>query len=497
MARNRSTITDIGTDNPPHPGALIKSMRSIGYTPPTALADLIDNSITAGAKNIRIAISPGSQVARGYVVVEDDGKGMLPGRLAEAMRWGGDGSDEHRGSGDLGRFGLGMKTASISMGLQLTVASRATGGPLCTLRWDLGHVAKAGSWKMLEGPAPDAEPLLARSALMTNKNTTGTIVIVTQLDRLAVHSASAAHTGRNEASLTSKVAAHLGMVFHRFLEGGMKIRFGEADIVAWNPFEKSELKASEMLGGGVEVSSYVLPHHSKTTDEDNHRMAGPSGWGAHQGFLVYRGKRLIMPGGWFRLFLPSDSCRLARIRIDLPNTLDDSWKLSVMKSSVVPPSGQVADLERIGQATRRQAMAVYNFRGERQAPSGAGDNDPVRQAFWKQVPTSAAVHFRINRAHPVVQTLKQSVRDPAIAEEFLRAFERMLPLDAILQDPARTTIGAADPIAADQFDGLVDFARKVLKLLRSQGFSADLSRSIVLSSEPFALNAEKLGPHLK
>ncbi|MDB5809790.1 MAG: hypothetical protein JWN94_1912 [Betaproteobacteria bacterium] len=485
-----------GTENAPHPFALVEAMRSIGYTPPTALADLIDNGITAGAKNIKIRMSPPrTSTPSGFVVVEDDGNGMSPERLAEAMRWGGDGPDRPRRVDDLGRFGLGMKTASIALGRRLTVASRAAGEPLRILRWDLDHIAQAG-WKMLDGPDAEAEPLMARSALFTEPTATGTIVIVTYLDRLAVRSSLPSHSERNEAALTAKIAEHLGMVFHRFIAEGLKIRLGASEISGWDPFKNAVLKDTEKLGGAVEVASYVLPHHSTVTTEEDSRMAGPSGWGAHQGFLVYRARRLIVPGGWLRLFSPAENCRLARIRIDLPNMLDDGWKLNVMKSSVVPPSWQLADLQRIGEATRRESMAMFNFRGERQAPTTGSDDSSVPNAFWMQVPSPDAVRFRINRAHAVVQTLKQSVRDPAVAEDFLRAFERMLPLQAILQDPKRTVNGAVDEPTPDELRGMAEFAKKAVKTLRAQGYATDAACRIVLCSEPFALYAEKIRPHL-
>ncbi len=482
-----------GTENPPHPSALVEAMRSIGYTPPTALADLVDNSITAGARNIGIRVAPPKSAASGgHVIVEDDGKGMNPVELAEAMRWGGDGPGKPRRPDDLGRFGLGMKTASISMGRRLTVASRClAGGPLAVLRWDLDHVAQAG-WRMQDGPDKDAEPLLGRSRLAASAKNTGTAVIVTHLDRLAVRSSLAANAERNEAALTRKISRHLGMVFHRFIAEGVNITLGASAISGWDPFEGGVRKDAETLGDKVEVASYVLPHHSKVATEQNERMAGPLGWGAHQGFLVYRGRRLIVPGGWLRLFAAEDNCRLARIRIDLPNALDGGWSLNVMKSSVVPPSWQLADLQRIGEATRRHAMAVFNFRGDRQAPAAVSYDDPAEKAFWNQVPTPDAVRFRINRAHPVVQTLKQSVRDPKTAEDFLRAFERLLPLEAILQDPKRTTNGAVHEPSADEIDGLADFARKAIKTLRAQGQPAEAAERIVLTAEPFVFHADEI-----
>jgi len=362
-------------ENPPHPLAWVEAMRNIGYTPPTALADLVDNSITAEARNITIRVSiPRSSATGGYISVEDDGRGMTPEQLVEAMRWGGDSPGQQRRPEDLGRFGLGMKTASISMGRTLSVASRsAPGEALNVLRWDLDHIATAG-WRMLDGPDAVAEELLARSVLATAADSTGTMVIVTQLDRPAVRASRAAEAERNEVVLTEMISRHLGMVFHRFIAEGLAIKIGASAIPAWDPFEGGVPLDSETLGGCVEVAPYVLPNPSKVPADQNERMAGPLGWGAHQGFLVYRAKRLIVPGGWLRLFAAEDSCRLARIRIDLPNAVDGGWNLDMRKSSVVPPSWQLADLKRIGEAARRRAVAELNLRGGGPAPAVAQDS---------------------------------------------------------------------------------------------------------------------------
>jgi hypothetical protein len=426
-------------ENPPQPFAWVEAMRSVGYSPPTALAELVDNSITAGARNITIRMSlPRSPAIGGYITVEDDGRGMAPAQLAEAMRWGESSPGRQRQPNDLGRFGLGMKTASVSMGRSLTVASRgAPGEGLRVLRWDLDHIAKVG-WRMLDGPDAEAEGLLARSALAADGGSTGTVVIVTQLDRLAGWASPATDAEQCEAALAERISRHLGMVFHRFIADGLSIKLGGAAIPARDPFDGGVQKAAETLSDGAGVASFVLPHRSGESAEQTERMAGPLGWGAHQGFLVYRARRLIIPGGWLRLFAAGDGCRLARIRIDLPNSLDGEWSLDVLKAGVVPPPRQLADLRRIGEAARGQALAELNSQGDRQAPDAAGHEEPVGRPLWSHAPAPDAVLFRINRAHPIVQTLKRSVRDPAAAEDFLRAFERPLPKESKLRAPKLT-----------------------------------------------------------
>ena len=483
--------------NPPHPFALVAAMRSMGYTTPTALADLVDNSITAGAKRIAIRIAPPQNNRNlGYVSVEDDGSGMTSEKLFQAMRWGGDGPNRERKSDDLGRFGLGLKTASLSMGRVLTVATRPQSGTeLHIFRWDLAHVEKAG-WELLEGADPQSISAINESSLADPKRC-GTIVVVTQLDRLSIRSGQVVHSERNEADLIRRAVQHLGLVFHRFIEKGVKIRFGSTDIASWDPLAGGDLKGREQLGEGVTVSSYVLPHHTKITHEKNERLAGPLGWAAHQGFLVYRADRLIVPGGWLRLFPTEEACRLARIKIDLQNSVDEGWGLNVIKSSVVPPSWLVAELKRIGEATRRDARAVFSFRGERQAPREIFEDPNTPRAFWNQISTEETVRFRINRAHPIIQALKQNLKEPSAAEQFLKIFERLLPLDAILQDPRRTTNGAFSELSDQDVKDLVALVNKALRVLIAQGHDHTTAMNVILSAEPFSFYRSQIDTHLK
>jgi hypothetical protein len=477
----------------PHASALVESLRSMGYTPPAALADLVDNCITAKARNIQILVAPDSaDREHGHVSVEDDGEGLSADELTECMRWGGAGPAEQRQADDLGRFGLGMKTASVSMGRVLTVASRKrAGSSLSILRWDLKHVTDSGKWYLLKGADPVAEPIIANSKLGRSKDAVGTIVVTTQLDRFGIKAPLAAQASRNEAAMLKKIKDHLGMVFHRYIEDGLVIRLGASSISPWDPFQGGILKDEEILGGDVRVSSFVMTHHSKLTTADFDRMAGPTGWGAHQGFIIYRAKRLIVPGGWLKLFPGGESFKLARIRIDLPNHLDSEWGLNVMKSRVTPPSWLVADLTRIAEATRRVAVEPFRFRGDQQAPP-ADANGGGTQAFWNQVSGSDDVRFRINRAHPVVQSLKHSMREPKLADAFLKAFERLLPLEAILQDPKRTTNGSGAEPDQEETKAATQLAKHAIKLLRSQGLSQKEALDVVLASDPFCFQAEQL-----
>jgi hypothetical protein len=286
------------------------------------------------------------------------------------------------------------------------------------------------------------------------------------------------------------------MTFHRFIEEGIKIKLGNSEISPWDPFNKATSRHTELLGSDVTVTSYILPHHSTTTDTEHAQMEGPKGWNGHQGFLVYRAKRLIVQGGWLGLFDTSESCRLARIRIDLKNNLDEKWDLDVIKSKVSPPSWLLADLQRIGEASRRESQAAFNFRGTRQAPNNDNQAEIEKASFWHQMPSPNSVKFRINRAHPVIQSLKQAISEPELAEAFIKTFERLLPFDAILQDPKRTTNGAKDRLTIEEIELNAELAKKAVDLLVAQGNSVEKATGLVLSVEPFAFNANEIRIYL-
>jgi hypothetical protein len=286
---------------PPNPADLIESLRDFGYTLPSALADLIDNSLAASAKNVHVVVEP--SIPSPHIAVVDDGEGMSQERLVEAMRMGTMGPLSSRATTDLGRFGLGMKTASLSQGRCTTVISKK-GREIAVRCWDLKHVRRTKDWQLLSEPTPTASAYHER----LSKQRHGTAIVIEQLDRASFVGVPEASRSTHLASALELVRSHLGMVFHRFIEeDGFVIRLGESGIPAWDPYllGASTRLASEKLrvtGRGVlEVTPFVLPHHSRLTDDQHEHAAGPMGWNAHQGFYIYRCRRLIVPGTWLNL----------------------------------------------------------------------------------------------------------------------------------------------------------------------------------------------------
>lgn len=483
-----------GEEVAPVPGDLVESLRDFGYTLPSALADLVDNSLTAKAKDIEIHLE--ADGADSYVAVVDNGQGMDLRTLVEAMRMGTKGPLMARSDTDLGRFGLGMKTASLSQGTCLTVITKAAGKSTLVRRWDVAHIRNSRKWELLV----DTTPIAARFVEKIDKMRSGTAVIVEDLDRATYLKVTASDVKQHFGRSLESVRRHLGMVFHRFIEDGVTIRLGATALPAWDPFLKrqSTKLATEhftLLGKTIDIVPYVLPHHSHLTDEQHEDAAGPNGWNAHQGFYLYRCKRLILPGSWLNLHLRKEEhFKLARIQVDLPNSMDAEWHLNVTKSQVAAPAAMRDEFARVARNVRSQAAEVYRFRGERHAPVNA----PPHRFVWKRQESKGAVRYRIDRTHPVVQALLHGgCEHEKLLGEILEMIERTVPVATMLQDPVKSVEGAAveiDDKAAEQF---VDMMLHAERFLISAGKAPAEARQIVLGAEPFVRFRDVLSDMLK
>jgi hypothetical protein len=483
-----------GEEVAPKPADLVESLRDFGYTLPSALADLVDNSLTAGAKEIDVCLAAAGPDS--HVAVVDDGCGMDQKTLVEAMRMGTRGPLATRSDNDLGRFGLGMKTASLSQGTRLTVATKAAGKPTLVRRWDLAHIRKSGKWELLTDQTAIAGPFVETIDAMRS----GTAVIVENLDRATFLKVPAGDVTQHFGRSLDSVRRHLAMVFHRFIEDGITIRLGSTALPAWDPFLKGQStklpsERFTVLGRAVEIVPYVLPHHSHLTDEQHSDAAGPNGWNAHQGFYLYRCRRLILPGSWLNLNLRKEEhFKLARIQVDLPNSMDAEWHLNVTKSQVSAPAALRDDFARVARNVRSQAAEVYRFRGERHAPVNA----PPHRFVWKRQESKGAVRYRIDRTHPVVQALLHGGCEHArLLGETLELIERTVPIATMLQDPVKSVEGAALEIDDNVAEKFVDLVRHAENFLISAGKAPADARQIVLGAEPFVRFRDVLSDRLK
>ena len=391
---------------------LTESLRAFGYELPTAIADLVDNAIAAQAKTVWIDFHWAG--AASVIVVTDDGKGMDSDELVSAMRLGSRNPLDERELTDLGRFGLGLKTASFSQCRCLSVRTRKLDNDLVTRCWDLDHIARTDDWQLLRGTNEAAETNMHRLVALSH----GTSVVWQHLDRVTGHTVidDEAH---HQAFLgqAEKVRQHLGMVFHELMAGAspVEIVLNDHPIKPWDPFLLNE-PATQILAvtrlslrnSIVEVQPFVLPHQSKISRATLDAAAGPHGWVTHEGFYVYRSKRLLVAGDWLGFgWAKEEHYKLARIRIDVPNSLDHDWKIDVTKSRAVPPPQLREELRRLALARELKPSASIRIG----AQNLSHRRTLIEYFIWEPVSRHDKTFYRLNREHPLYKRALASSSD--------------------------------------------------------------------------------------
>ena len=373
------------------PGArrLITSLRDMGYDFAAAVADLVDNSIEAGASLVAIDVEFDGDDS--WVRIADNGKGMTPEELREAMRYG---AERDYKEEDLGKFGLGLKTASMSQCRRLSVASRYSRGraDITAYCWDLDHIERTNRWEIIPLEKTGVGPAV-RTPL---KDTTGTVVLWQQLDRILGYKHPYGDSARKRISqMCRELEDHLGMVFHRFLKGEVKdknlrvIMLNGNEIRAWDPFCKAEHATKKLekmrlpvehegIKGQVLLEPFVLPHQDDFSSQEAFRRAGgPASWNQQQGFYIYRAGRMIQSGGWCRLRTADEHTKLARVGLSFSPALDEAFKINVAKMRVQLPASIRDEIARIVGPVVKLARESYD-RKPRSKP-GSGSRSKVAE----------------------------------------------------------------------------------------------------------------------
>jgi hypothetical protein len=435
---------------------LMESMRAVGYTTETAIADIVDNSISALASTVDVffAASPEPHIA-----ILDDGEGMDRAGLIEAMRLAGRSPRTERSEHDLGRFGLGLKTASLSQCRCLTVVSTRD-GDTNGVRWDLSHLTATGTWSLqvLEPSDIAAVPGYPRLA----HQATGTLVVWSDLDRIAERADDL------EVHLDERMARareHLSLVFHRFiaqvtppLDRPLTVTFNGSPTPSVDPFltrhrgiQEGPRETFRVRCAEISVKPYTLPYLNKLTAKDRATALISGTLRDSQGFYIYRAYRLVQWGTWFRLTPKSDMSKLARVQVDIPNSLDDLWSLDIKKSAAIPPAEVRQLLRRLAGQIVQPSQRVQRYRGRR------GGEDQI-QRLWLLIEERGSFRYEINTGHPLVAALADQLPQRAAGElrELIGALQSTFPVEDAynrLSEDVRH-----DPLAVDSAQ-LADLAR--------------------------------------
>lgn len=409
-------------------------MRDLGYSLETAIADLIDNSISAGADAIDIVFDANGEPPA--VVILDNGHGMTEPELLAAMRHGATSPRQERSAADLGRFGLGLKTASFSQCRSLTVISRKD-GELSGAEWSLDRIDRLDDWvlALLDEVEIQALPYVHRLG------DCGTAIIWHELDRLVEGEAST----RVDEIINEKielVTRHLALVFHRFLSGDLKgharisLTINGRPIAAFDPFCRknpaTQVLPEEIVRIGAEevhLQPYVLPHHSRLSASEYDYYRDRSDFLSNQGAYVYRNGRLMAWGGWFRLAPKGEATKLARVQIDFPNSLDEDWTIDIKKSRAQPPYPVRERLRQIIDKIIARSVTVHRGHGQKLFHE-------TTAPFWERYADKQGIRYAINAEHPLVMSLARrlSLDDTDALQTVLDSIAAALPVEMIYSD---------------------------------------------------------------
>jgi hypothetical protein len=456
--------------------------RSFGnYDLAAALADLIDNSIQARARNVWVEFDPQDNDVN--VRIRDDGCGMSRDVLVDAMRPASRNPEEKRDVLDLGRFGWGLKSASLSQARVLTVVSWTHAG-INAARWDIDHL---DGWLMDLFEGAEAQALLEKQPTPSN----GTEVIWTRCDRLYDAGLQATIDERLNEKI-SHARKHLSLIFHRYLsgEGGpqLSIFIQGTSLEPIDPFMAGH-PATQTLdderipvkgGESIHIKPFVIPHFSKLTIHERFALGGEEGLLRNQGFYVYRNKRLIIHGTWFRLMPHGELSQLTRVRIDLPNSLDAEWKITLDKSDAQLPVTLRRRLREVVQRFSKRSIGAHRRRG---VDLNTLDKSPV----WRRNAHGGRIRYLINRDHPIIQELFAGAEDPFVVSEAIKLVEACIPIDGLQQDLGSSTDKVVQAITdPSEFDSLIHAC--MLSYLRQADGSPTLRQFLAFAKqvEPFS-----------
>lgn len=474
-------------DLAPNPSSLIASMRDIGYSFESAIADILDNSISARATwiHIRSLWNNGNP----YVAIIDNGCAMTKSELCASMRFGSTNPLSDREAHDMGRFGLGMKTASISQCRLLTVLSKKN-EVTWAYAWDLDHLdenPESSCWAVKEYECDIEMPDILMQELydefLKDGNQTGTIVLWQKMDRIR-------QTGNFEKDekvyqkAISLMREHISLTFHRFIKSlNSKLRtiiyLNNVKLESFDPFNMENTTTMELPEETIPlenkkiiVQPYVLPHHNKVACSEYKKYAGEDGYLSNQGFYIYRNNRLIIKGTWFRLHKREELAKLIRVKVDIPNSLDHIWKIDIKKSNADLPENLKQELRRIISRILDDGKGVYLQRGYRKLSD-------VNSPIWIRKVINGEIFFLVNRNNILLRSLIDtfSEEEQKMLTNYLRALESNFPRDLLFSDMGTSPESLREETLSDEE---INYSFNTFL-----NYTPDVSIDEILESEPF------------
>jgi hypothetical protein len=471
-------------DVTPRPEEFIKSIAEQGYRLETAIADLIDNSISAGADRVEVLLDTETRPFRLFLA--DNGNGMDEKTLKSAMRFPSSSMEEVREKNDLGRFGLGLKTASFSQTRHFSVISRKSESDAYAGRtWDVELLRDRGWVLKIESETEVREIFEAYTSASASHLgafdetfSAKTIVVWAGLHKFEdyIEEHNCAEVLKSE--LTEITKGHLSLVFHRFLERAvnpLQIRLNNVQVTPFNPFPLSDgvrrigQKNRRIGNDAITVEGFVLP--TRCIDEIKQ---GSSEWVPQgkelmdlEGIYIYRADRIILYGGWLALINRSQRMQLARMRVEIGNAVDHLLHLNIAKSQVVMPHDIRNGFREYIAELKVEAEREYFNRTIRRFDPGTNE---LAQPFMSTTATNRGAQMRVNTDFPLVRELSESLDTDQ--KTILKTLLRMVSTEInkirrVHEDTVFTNVVDENELSTEEMV-------KIVKKLLAGGFDGEL-----------------------
>ena len=474
-------------ENQPTADVLMTSMRSMGYSFESAIADIIDNSIAAKATKIELKFPPSPNEI--YVAVCDNGIGMSSSELYNAMKYGSRHFEEERSEDDLGRFGLGLKSASLSQCRKLTVISKKN-SVVSAFVWDLDYIEQEKNWMIAEYSPEEIENIKFYDYL--NDKDSGTVVLWEDFDFIEK---SNGKVYAELSKLQQSTTEYVSLIFHRFIrrdKNKVEIYSNNYKIEALDPFLENHYKTDQRRkialpikdSNGVErmvyVQPYVLPFQKDLSAEDKKLSGGIENYRSKQGFYVYRNERLIIWGTWFGRHR-DELTKYARIKVDIPNTLDDIWGIDIKKQNAKIPGIIKQQLTKAVDEAMDLAVKKQKHRGRIE-----NVNDDI-DYIWDRIKGRGDNYtYKINRKSKIFKLIQENVSDE-IWSQFdmvLEEIESAVPYQQIYIDKSQNKVD--EEIDDERFAEIKAKAEMLLRMAVDIGGSTrEQAIEELLKAEPF------------
>lgn len=468
----------------PNASSLIESMRSLGYSFETAISDVLDNSISANASKIGIYQRQNNNEE--YIQIVDNGKGMDKFELIEAMRLGSKNPLDIREKNDLGRFGLGLKSASFSQCKKLTVISKKNKA-INAYQWDLDLVRKTDTFSVKQLSENDILEVNNIDELISYSS--GTIVQWENFDRIQE---STADFSDELSTLMIRAIEHISLIFHRFLEEGLMLHVNCEPVIPKDPFLLSHPGTQQLINKQIKIDNEtiylypcVIPHFTKLSASDKRKSGKVNEQFKAQGFYLYRNKRLIVWGDYLGLSKKTELSKNLRIKVDIPNNLDYLWEIDVKKSRASVPSKIKKNLLSAISDGESISKNVNTFRGTKELEA--------ETPMWVLLTDrDDQFHFEINKENKMYANFLSSLDEEQQKTFFIltNTLEANIPFQAIYSQ-----IGSGKKNTTDIYnnDTFINKLIETIVLLRNnEKFNLEQWLRTIISEEPYASNKQAI-----